>query len=154
MLEQEPAGPGGQRAVDVLVEVEGRQHDDPAAGAGLLGQDPPGGLEAVHFRHPDVHQHDVRTVFERSGDGLGAVGGLGDNGDPGIAQDHAEAGADQVLVVGNENARGGFTGRAAGTAHNSTAHDGTGTASGDGCQGNRARTCHPPPGWLPAFRSP
>ena len=58
VLEQESAGSGPQRVVDVLVQVEGGQDEDPRAaraGAGEL----PGGLDAVHAGHAHVHQDDV-----------------------------------------------------------------------------------------------
>src|SRR6266511_4034328 len=53
VLEQESAGSGGERGVDVLVEVERGQHehsDRVAVGGGWrLGQDPSGGFEAVQL---------------------------------------------------------------------------------------------------------
>ena len=57
VLEQEAARPGPQRRVDVLVEVEGREDDDPRVAVRL--DDQPGGLHTVHLRHAHVHQHDV-----------------------------------------------------------------------------------------------
>ena len=57
VLQQEPARPLPDRPRRGLVEVEGREHHD----AGRLGvaQQLGGRREAVHHRHPDVHQHDV-----------------------------------------------------------------------------------------------
>ena len=58
VFEQEAAGPGAQRVVDVLVQVEGGEDEDarPArSGSGEL----PGGFDAVHARHADVHEDDV-----------------------------------------------------------------------------------------------
>jgi hypothetical protein len=59
-LDQEAAGAGAERVVDVLVEVEGGQHENPrpVAVAGL-GGDLPGRLDAVHDRHAHVHEHHV-----------------------------------------------------------------------------------------------
>ena len=58
VLEQEPAGADAQRLVDVLVEVEGREHQH--RGLELrVGEDPLGRLQAVELRHADVHQDDV-----------------------------------------------------------------------------------------------
>ena len=59
VLEQEAAGSGLHGVVDVLVEVEGGQHEDfcPAAALGELG----GGLDAVESGHADVHQDNVRV---------------------------------------------------------------------------------------------
>ena len=58
VLEQEAARPRLDRAVDVLVEVEGGQHDDPrrvvASAQDLLGR-----REPVELGHPDVHEHHV-----------------------------------------------------------------------------------------------
>ena len=39
--------------------------------------DAPGGFQAIHLRHPDVHEDHVGTVFRHRGDRFGAVGGLG-----------------------------------------------------------------------------
>ena len=69
-LSRKPLAPGVQRGVDVLVEVERGEDDDPAVPPGPGGEDPPGGLQAVHLRHPDVHQHHVGPVLEHGGHGL------------------------------------------------------------------------------------
>jgi DNA-binding NarL/FixJ family response regulator len=60
VLDQEPAGPGPQRAVDVVIVVEGGEHEHPGAGAG--GGDQLGCLDAVHARHADVHDDHVRVL--------------------------------------------------------------------------------------------
>ena len=76
--------------------------------AGLGGEDAAGGFQAVHLRHPDIHQHDVGPVLEHGGHGLPAVGGLGHDRDAGRAEDHPEPAADQGLIVGDHDAgRGG-----------------------------------------------
>jgi hypothetical protein len=59
VLEEETARAGLEGVVDVLVQIEGGQHQDPRAGATL---DEPGGcFDAVHLGHADVHQDDVRV---------------------------------------------------------------------------------------------
>src|SRR6185312_15648853 len=55
LLEQEPAGPGAQRGVDVLVEVERGEDQHPRRRPGS-GQDVFGGGDAVEAGHADVHQ--------------------------------------------------------------------------------------------------
>ena len=66
VLEQESAGARVQRVVDVLVEVERREDEDARAVARRRRADLPGGLDAVHHGHADVHQHDVGRVLARS----------------------------------------------------------------------------------------
>ena len=58
VLEQEPARPLPDRPRRRLIEVEGREHHD--ARRMLVAQQLGGRREAVHHRHPDVHQHHVR----------------------------------------------------------------------------------------------
>jgi hypothetical protein len=101
VLEEKATGPCGEGVVDVAVEVEGGQHDHPAVREVL--KDPPGGLQAIDVRHPDIHEHHVGPEPARFGQGLGSVGGLADHGDAAGGEDHAEPGADQVLIVGDEN---------------------------------------------------
>ena len=63
--------------------------------------------------HPDVHQHDVRLRGVHLPHGIRAVDGLTDDLQIGRrGQQRGEAGADQLLVVGDEHADGhGRTGR-------------------------------------------
>ena len=63
VLEDEAAGAGSERLVDVLVEVERREDQDPRAAVG--GEDAPGRLEPVELGHPDVHQDDGRVEAGR-----------------------------------------------------------------------------------------
>ena len=56
-LEQEAAHAGPERLGDVLVPVEGREHDHLRPGMG--GEDAPRALDAVDPWHPDVHEDDV-----------------------------------------------------------------------------------------------
>jgi hypothetical protein len=104
VLEQEAAGPGGQRGVHVVVQVEGGQDDHPR-GAGVVGEDPPGGLQTVQFRHPYVHQHHVRPVPADRLHRLVAVGRLPHHLDPTGREDHPEAGTHQRLIVGHHHPR-------------------------------------------------
>jgi hypothetical protein len=144
VLEQEAAGPGGQRRVDVLVQVERGEDDDPHFGllpvSPLRGQDPPGRLEPVHLGHPDIHQHDVRPVLQRGRDRLPAVRGLGHHRDARGAQDQPEAAPDQRLVIRDDHPRRRIAGRAV-RAHTDSS-------------GMMARTRQPPPGRGPASSSP
>src|SRR5207302_7093051 len=39
--------------------VERRHHDDGQIGAARIVADPSAGLDAVHFRHDDIEQHDI-----------------------------------------------------------------------------------------------
>ena len=53
-----------------------------------LGQeDLPGRLDAVHLRHPDVHQHHVRGQLVDQADRLDAVGGRADDLEPVLGVD-------------------------------------------------------------------
>src|SRR5690606_10043198 len=92
----------------------------------------PGGLQAVGLRHPDVHQDDVRAKLCDEPERLDPVGGLPDDLDVVLAvEDGAEPGADQPLVVGQDDAD-----------HR------------DSSRGSRALTRSPPPGRSPTWRSP
>jgi hypothetical protein len=77
VFQQEPACPGPEGAEDVLVEMEGGQHDH----FGRVGKrgDLPGGSDAVHAGHAHVHQRHVHAVGADGGDGGGAIGGLGNH---------------------------------------------------------------------------
>jgi hypothetical protein len=56
VLEQEAAGATLHRLVDVLVEIERRQDQDPRSVVG--GEDATGRFEPIELGHPDVHQND------------------------------------------------------------------------------------------------
>src|SRR5579862_292963 len=130
VLEQEAAGSGFHGVVDVLVKVEGGQHEDlgPAAGLGELG----GGLDPVESGHADVHQDDVRVQSARLGQCLASVPGLARHAEIWFGfQQHPQALADQVLVVGDQDA------------------DHVGSPIG-----RRAVTVNPPPGRGSARSSP
>jgi hypothetical protein len=103
VLEQEAAGAGAQRLVHDLVEIEGREHEHPRRLRQVLQA--PRGLEAVDVGHAHVHQHDVGPQLGGARHGHGAICGLADNLDVGLrGEDHAEPGAHQRLVVGDQHA--------------------------------------------------
>src|SRR6185437_10103503 len=105
VLDQEAAGPGTDRLVDVLVGLEGGQDDHLDPGQVVVGGDAAGGLQAVHPGHPDIHQHHVGALAEGQVDRLGPVGGLADDLEVvGGVNEHVESGADQRLVVGEQDA--------------------------------------------------
>ncbi|MNH40660.1 hypothetical protein D3C79_1020160 [compost metagenome] len=62
---------GLEHAVHVLLAVH-RDDDDGARG---FGHDPPGGLHAVHHRHDQVHQDQVRQLLGATLHRLGAIAG-------------------------------------------------------------------------------
>jgi len=66
-------------------------------------EDPAGGLEAVHPRHSNVHQHHIRPVLEHGGQRLRAVRDLGYDRDPGRAENHPEAAANEGLIVSDHD---------------------------------------------------
>jgi hypothetical protein len=69
-----------------------------------VSHDPPGRLEPVQARHPDVHEHQVGTQAARQGHRLVAVGRLADDLDIRLAgQQHPQAGAHHRLVVVDEH---------------------------------------------------
>src|SRR5690606_27748040 len=107
VLEQESAGPGPQRLVHVLVEVE-RRHHEHLDGVGHSGAGEfAGGFDAVEHRHPHVHDHHVR--FEPPGevDGGAAVAALADHFEVGLGvDDGGESGTDERLVVADQDANG------------------------------------------------
>ena len=73
-------------------------------GGSRLAQDLLGRGQTVELRHPDVHQHDLGLDEGRLADRLVAVLGLGDDLDVALGlQDHPEAGAHELLVVGDED---------------------------------------------------
>ncbi len=104
VLEQKASGAGPKRAVDVLVQVERRDHHH----RHRVGDAPPreelGHLDAVEPRHPDVDQAHVGAEPARELDSGVAVGGLADDLDVGLGvEDHGQAGTHQILVVGHQH---------------------------------------------------
>src|SRR5580658_9413443 len=98
VLEEEPARPALQRPVDVLVVVEGGQHQH-AGGLGRL-EDPPGRFQAVQHGHPDIHQHYTGTKARDDADRLQPVRRLADHAHSRfMVEDDADAVADKALVI-------------------------------------------------------
>ena len=78
-----------------------------------VGEEPARRLDAVDVGHADVHQDDVRPQAPRLRDRLAPVRRLADDLDVLLGlEDHAEAGADERLVVGDQDAQAhaGLTG--------------------------------------------
>src|SRR5690606_28553093 len=61
VLQQEAAGSSTQRFVDVVVQVEGGQHDDLRVTQSRCTKYSAGRFQPVDLRHADIHQHDVRA---------------------------------------------------------------------------------------------
>jgi hypothetical protein len=105
VLEQEPACAGAQRLVDVLVHVERGQDDDLARQGVGPADDLPGRREAVHRRHPDVHQDDVGPQPAGLRHRVHPVDRRPDDREIGFGvQDQPQAGAHQLLVVDDQDA--------------------------------------------------
>ena len=104
VLEQEAARARLERTVHVLVQVERRDHDHRERVRHVGSGEPAGGLDAVQLRHPDVEQADVGRSSRALRHRLAAVGGLTHHLDPRLrVEDHRQAGADQLLVVGDQH---------------------------------------------------
>jgi hypothetical protein len=105
VLEQEAACARAQGAVDVLVGVEGGQHEHARALEVPIRADEPGRLQAVEHGHADVHQHDVREHAPGEIDRFAPVGRLTGDLHPLLGVDEGgEAAADGGLVIGDEDA--------------------------------------------------
>src|ERR1700742_4039821 len=103
VLEQEAAGARAQAGVDVVVEVERGQDEDP--GAGKFRRDLAGRGDPVGAWHADVHEDNVRAQRPRHGDRGGAVARFADDLDVGLGvEDHLEPGPDQRLVIDDKDA--------------------------------------------------
>jgi transposase len=101
-LEQEAAHRGRQRLVHVFTGVECGQDKHP--GGRSEGQGLPGGLQAVHDRHPDVGQGHRGAVPAHELDRLPAVTRLGCNRYVRLGlQDHGQAAAHHALVIGDDD---------------------------------------------------
>ena len=75
-----------------------------------VGEQAPRGLDAVELGHADVHQHDVGLERADLLDGVEPVGGLAHHLEVVLGvEDHAEAGADERLVVGDQQSDGHAT---------------------------------------------
>src|SRR5918998_1247568 len=104
------AGSGREAVVDVLVALERREHDYARSRQLLVGGDAPGGLDTVHHRHANVHEHDVGPLVAHDVEGLDAGGGLPHHREVGFGVDQrAQPAAHQILVVHQHD--GGRAGR-------------------------------------------
>ena len=103
VFEQEPTGAGLERSVEVLVEVKRGQDQDPRRKA--AGDDSASGFDPVEVRHAHIQKRDVWPCVSGKVDGFDPVCGLAHHGDVGLVfQDGGEPGADERLVVGNQDA--------------------------------------------------
>ena len=101
VLQQEAARAGLEGVEEVVVAVEGRHDDDVPE---VVGDEVAGGLDAVHPRHLDVHQHDVGAGRAGPFDRLEAVGGLADDLDVVLdREDHREARPHHGVVVDEQD---------------------------------------------------
>ena len=88
VLEQEAAGAGVERLVDVFVEVEGAEYEDPGD-VRVVMEEPAGGLQPVELGHADVHEDHVGVMLVDCGDGFVAVAGFGDHFEAGLGFEDA-----------------------------------------------------------------
>ena len=103
VLQQIAPGAGLEHARDFGVGIEGGQDQD--AGRGVFGPDLGDGRDAIADRHTNVQQGHVGPQFAPQGDGLQAIGGLGNHAHVGLPADHRrQAFADGHVVVGNQHA--------------------------------------------------
>ena len=104
VLEQEPAGAGAQRLVDVVVEIERREHQHADGVGHVRPGEASGRFDPVEDRHADVHQHDVGSEALDDLDRVETIGGLTDHLDVGLGvEDRLEAGAHDVLIVDHDH---------------------------------------------------
>ena len=107
VLQQKAARPGAQSIVNVLVHVEGGEHEHPGFCEQRVARNGAGGLDAVHFRHADVHEYHVGPKALRLLYRIGPVSGLADDLDALVgAENGLEAAAHEILVVHDEHADG------------------------------------------------
>ena len=101
ILEDVARGPGHQHlAHGALLLEPGQRHD---LERGMLGLQPACGLDAVHLRHADVHQHDVGRQLVHEPDRLDAAGRFADDLEVLAAEQGGERPTEAVVVVHDEN---------------------------------------------------
>ena len=86
------------------VVVGGGEHDD--LHLQPLGRDHPGGREAVHLRHREVHEHDLRTQAPGELDRLAAVAGFTHHFVTLRLEQAPEAVTEERMVIGDQDAHG------------------------------------------------
>ena len=142
--EEEPAGPGSQGRVDVLVHVERGQHHHPGI---AVGGDRRGGIDAVQNRHPNIRQNDVGLLPSDLLDRFCAGGRFPDQAQiRRFGDDPAQPGADERLVVDDHHPHAHRSDSAecgADTPKTAAAPVSARRAAGSG---SRAATRKPPPG--------
>ena len=93
---------GEQGMADMLGGGVDREDDDSGLGAGH--PDLPGRFEAIHFRHGNIQDQDVRLQFNAFEDGFTAVGGLSADTDVELTfQEMPEAFADNGVIVAEQD---------------------------------------------------
>jgi hypothetical protein len=118
---------------DVLVEVEGREDEDPRGHA--VADEPARRRDPVERGHANVHQGNVGPQASDCGDRLLAVRGLADDLDVVLTLEQgAKAGANHPLIIGDNDA---------------DRHDDAASRNG-----RRAHTRKPPPGRSPVSSAP
>ena len=129
-LRRKALAPARRRGVDVLVQVERREHHDPHLRT--CRHSTASGLDPIQRGHLDVHEHDVGLELGDELDRLQTVRGLADHGEVVLgAEDHPEPRPDEPLVVSEEDADHALA-----------------------SNGRQARTAYPPPGQRPASTWP
>ena len=74
----------------------------------MLGDDPPGGFDAVQVWHLQVHEDHIRFQGADFLDDIQAIDRLADDVDPWVAFEEAcQSGAEQRLIVGDQDPRDG-----------------------------------------------
>jgi hypothetical protein len=95
------AGSAGGGAGGQVGHVVGGAQEDDHVGVG--GHDAPGGLDAVHLGHVDVHQHQRRVHLVDQRDGLGAALRLARQLEARQAAEHGlDREAERGLVIDDE----------------------------------------------------
>src|ERR687894_390514 len=91
------SGARSQRAEDVFVEVECREHEHSGRRLDCAARQLRCRLDSIHVGHADVHQDDVGSQLAHAVDRLPAVGSLADDLEPGLrVEEQPEAGAHEL----------------------------------------------------------
>ena len=105
VFQEEPAQPGTQSLVDVLVEIEGREHQDRDRLIRVrVVHDAARGLEPVQIGHLDVHQHDVGFRLRARATASRPSAASPSHPDARLRfEDRPETGPDERLVVSDQD---------------------------------------------------